>query len=128
MAKVYNKLSRSLNPVRKIFSFTIQGEDHPGRISVFQSRLVSALKWIGGSVFSGAIPEAFRPRNCIQCMDSGWNLYRPFDPVSQELRQMRNVRHTVIVIKEVMEAKKRRNRRDGKFLFMIAGLEINLGY
>jgi hypothetical protein len=66
-----------LNPVRKILSFTMQGEDQPGSILVFHSRLVSALKWIGGSAFSGAIPEAFGPRNCSQCIDSGSNLYFP---------------------------------------------------
>jgi hypothetical protein len=64
----------------------MQGEDDPGSISVFQSRFVSALKWTGGSAFSGAIPEALGPLNWSQCMDSAWNLFRPFDPVSQELR------------------------------------------
>jgi hypothetical protein len=49
----------------------MQGDDHPEGISVFQSRLVSALKKIGGLALSGAIPEALGPLNCNQCMDSG---------------------------------------------------------
>jgi hypothetical protein len=83
---VYNRLSESLKPVRKILSFTMQGDDHPGIISVFQSRLVSALKWMGGSASAGAIPEALGPLNWSQCMDSDLNLYRFFDTLSQELR------------------------------------------
>jgi hypothetical protein len=81
----------------------MQGEDHPGKISVFQSRFVSALKWTGGSAFSGAIPEALGPLNWSQCVDSARNLYGPFDPALKELRQMSNVRHTEKAFKEGME-------------------------
>jgi hypothetical protein len=40
-------------------------------------------------------------------MDSAWNLYRPFDPVSQELRLASKTMHEAIAIKEVMEEEKR---------------------
>jgi len=103
-AKVWSILSALLNPVRKILSFTMQGDDQPGSISVFHSRLVSALRCMGGSVFSGAIPEAFGPRNWSQCMDSAWNLYRPFDPVSQELSNRSIAIGTVLIsIEELID-------------------------
>ena len=67
-------LSDSLNPVRKIRSFTMHGDDQPDSTGVFQRTFVSLLKMMGGSAFSGAIPEAFGPLNCSQCMESGLNL------------------------------------------------------
>jgi hypothetical protein len=80
----------------------MQGEDHPGIISVFQSRFVSALKWTGGSAFSGAIPEAFGPLNWSQCMDSALKLSCPVDSELKELRQMSKVMHTGKAFKEEM--------------------------
>ena len=100
----------------------IQGDDHPGRTSVFQSRFVSALKWTGGFASSGAIPDAFGPLYWSQCMDSNWNLYRPFDKLSQELRLASKTMHEASAIKEVMEEEKRWYCRDGNFLFMINSL------
>jgi hypothetical protein len=100
----------------------MHGEDHPGIISVFQSRLVSALKWTGGSAFSGAIPEALGPRNWSQCMESEWNLYRSFDPVSQEPRPKITAISTVENSKEGLVDKLKLKRRSECFLFMIAGI------
>ena len=105
IAIVYKRLSESLNPVRNILSFTMQGEDQPGRMAVFHRRLVSALKWTGGFAFSGAIPEALGPLNWSQCIDSGWNSYRPFDPISQELRLASKAMHAASTIKEEMMEK-----------------------
>jgi len=43
-------------------------------------------------------------------MDSDWNLYRPFEPVSQELRLESKTMHMASAIKE------------GKLLFMMYGV------
>jgi len=40
-------------------------------------------------------------------MDLEWNLYRPFEPVSQELTLKSNARHKASAIKEEMDEKKR---------------------
>ena len=113
IATVNKRLSESSKPVRNILSFTMHGDDHPGKISVFQSRFVSALKWMGGSAFSGAIPDALGPLNWSQCMDSAWNLYRPFDPVSKELRLKSKTIQIATDIKNGKDEKLKKKRSTG---------------
>jgi hypothetical protein len=90
----------------------MQGDDHPGSISVFHNRFVSALKWMGGSAFSGAIPDAFGPLNCNQYMDSG--------SVSQEFSD----RMTANITNRSVNAEKLKKRkyflRERRIMYMTA--------
>ena len=55
-------------------------------------------------------------------MDSAWNLYRPFDPVSQEFRMKSKTIHIAAENKKGKEEQLKRKRSTVKFLFMIAGI------
>jgi len=57
-------------------------------------------------------------------MDSDWNLYRPFDTLSQEPRQVSKTMQAVNAIKERIEERQILDRRIGRFLFMIVGIKF----
>ena len=57
-------LSSRFIPVKIRLSPLIIGEDNPSGASIFHKTFLSGPKSIGGDTFSGAIPNAFVPRNC----------------------------------------------------------------